>query len=601
MVCFAYNRSYPDRVALPPPPKPYYLTFWLRLCCAVPLWFICPSLPAANQTWCNPLDLNYQYNTEQKQISYRSGADPVIINHQREYFLFGTIANGYWHSKNLRDWQHFKPAGWPVRDMVAPAALSAKGKLFLFPSTYEQRPIYLLDHPAGRLTEFKADLPLLPGAPGPWDPALFHDESTGRWFIYFGSSNFYPLYGIALDEKFSYQGVAREMIPLKPDLHGWERFGRDHRDTIKPFIEGAWMTHHAGKYYLQYAAPGTEYNVYANGTYVGTDPMGPFTYASNNPVAYKPGGFMTGAGHGNTFQDIHGNYWNTGTPWIAVNYNFERRISMFPAGFDAEGLMFANARFADFPHFVPTNKWSNKDALFTGWMLLSYRKPATATSVRYPYAAANLTDENPRTFWLSASNTPGERATVDLGYPCEVRAVQINFTDYRSGLFTNTTNVYTAFRLHHSLDGKTWSLLSDLSQERRDRPNAYLEMPEVVRTRFIQYEHLHVGSPNLAISDIRVFGLGAGETPRTPARLQVRRDADPRNAIVSWEEVPGTVGYNVLWGIEPGKLYQTYQVFADQGTTLDIRALTVGQKYSFAIESFNERGVSKVSGPVPVE
>src|SRR5207249_11735032 len=146
--------------------------------------------------------------------------------------------------------------------------------------------------------------------------------------------NFSPLYGIELDyaKQLNYRGTAHEWIALYPEQHGWERFGRDHRDTIKPFIEGATMTKHRGKYYLQYAAPGTEYNVYANGTYVGDSPLGPFTYAPYNPIAYKPGGFVRGAGHGNTFQDNFGNYWNTGTPWVAVNWNFERRIAMFPAG-----------------------------------------------------------------------------------------------------------------------------------------------------------------------------------------------------------------------------------------------------------------------------
>jgi hypothetical protein len=55
------------------------------------------------------------------------------------------------------------------------------------------------------------------------------------------------------------------------------------------------------------------------------------------------------------------------------------------------------------------------------------------------------------------------------------------------------------------------------------------------------------------------------------------------------------VGYNILWGIEPGKLYQCYQVFADQQAKLEIRALTIGQGYSFAIETFNENGVSERS------
>src|SRR5688572_8918393 len=281
------------------------------------------------------------------------------------------------------------------------------------------------------------------------------------------------------------------------------------------------MTKHRGRYYLQYAAPGTEYNVYANGTYVADHPLGPFTYSPNNPVSYKPGGFVTGAGHGNTFQDNHGNFWNTGTPWIAVNYNFERRIAMFPAGFDSDGVMYANIRFGDFTHYVPARKWQNKDELFTGWMLLSYRKPASATSVRYPFAAANVTDENPRTFWLADTNRPRERITVDLDHACEIRAVQVNFTDYRSGLFESGTNVYTQFRLRRSLDGKTWTPMADLANERRDRPNAYVELPKPARARYVQYEHVHVGSPNLAISDIRVFGTGEDDIPIAPAGIRV--------------------------------------------------------------------------------
>ncbi len=71
-----------------------------------------------------------------------------------------------------------------------------------------------------------------------------------------------------------------------------------------------------------------------------------------------------------------------------------------------------------------------------------------------------------------------------------------------------------------------------------------------------------------------------------------------RNAFISWEEMPGAVGYNILWGIKDDKLYQTYQVFADQGSKLELRALTIDQDYSFAIESFNETGVSKASQPV---
>ena len=64
--------------------------------------------------------------------------------------------------------------------------------------------------------------------------------------------------------------------------------------------------------------------------------------------------------------------------------------------------------------------------------------------------------------------------------------------------------------------------------------------------------------------------------------------------------MPGAVGYNVRWGIAPTKLYQTYQRFADEGTTLELRALDVGQQYWAAIESFDENGVSRLSETVPV-
>ena len=85
-----------------------------------------------------------------------------------------------------------------------------------------------------------------------------------------------------------------------------------------------------------------------------------------------------------------------------------------------------------------------------------------------------------------------------------------------------------------------------------------------------------------------------------PSGLSARRDRDERNAIISWGAVPGAVGYNLRWGISPAKLYQTYQRFADQGTTLELRALTVGQAYWVAIESFDENGVSTLSPAVPI-
>ena len=117
------------------------------------------------------------------------------------------------------------------------------------------------------------------------------------------------------------------------------------------------------------------------------------------------------------------------------------------------------------------------------------------------------------------------------------------------------------------------------------------------QVRYVRYQHVYVAAPQLAISDLRVFGRGPGQPPSAPSQVTVRRDQDRRNAFISWTPQPGLVGYNVRWGIAPNKLYQTYQVWADHQGPLEIRALNLPQGYSFAVEAFNESGVSSL-GPV---
>ncbi|AQG78186.1 family 43 glycosylhydrolase [Spirosoma montaniterrae] len=584
------------------------------------------------RTYCNPMDISYRYNFEQmnERVSYRSGADPVIINHKGEYYLFVTIQGGWWHSKDLSNWRYVVPDKWPMEDMCAPAALSVRDTLYLFQSTFEQRPIFISTEPEkGKLKFYNRWLPRLPKDIGPWDPALFHDPDTDKWYMYWGSSNVYPIFGAELDKsrKLTYAGnnpaeAYKAMFWLDPYKHGWERFGPNHSDPFKPFTEGAWMTKYNGKYYLQYGAPGTEYNVYGNGTYVGKDPLGPFEYAPYNPIAYKPGGFATGCGHGNTFQDNYGNYWNTGTTWIGVNWGMERRIVMNPAGFDKDDQMHVNTRFGDYPHYLPTGKWTNRDELFTGWMLLNYRKPVTASSTLATaptdtVTADRVADENPRTFWVAGQNKSGETLTTDLGAEADIRAVQVDYFDYKLDIFDSDSTVYTQFKILTSLDGKRWETVADLTKEpKKDHACAYVEISvradgKPVRARYVRYEHVYTAGKHLSINAFRVFGTGTGKAPATPPGLTVKRQKDQRNADISWGKVPGATGYNIRWGIAPDKLYQTYQFFHDQAgprsahhdtaSPFELRALNVGVPYYFAIEAFNENGVSALSEVVSGE
>jgi xylan 1,4-beta-xylosidase len=583
------------------------------------------SASAQKRTTINPVDLDYRYNFEQinEGVSYRTGADPAIVNHQGVYYLFLTLADGYWRSTDLIDWQFVTPSRWPMQGIVAPAAWSDGTRIILQPSMMEPGAILSSSAPdTGKLDFWVRRMPPIPGSVdkdpaqmkpgevprGPWDPALFKDED-GQWYLYWGSSNVFPMYGQKItfsDGKLTYQTHPEPMLSLDPAKHGWERFGQDHCACWTPgkpspsYMEGAWMTKVGGTYYLQYGAPGTEFNVYANGVYTSDSPLGPFHYAPYNPVAYRPGGFAEGAGHGSTFQDNFGNWWNSGTSWIGYNWGMERRIVIHPAKFEADGQMEVSTRFGDFPRFVPTTKVSDPDRLFAGWMLLSYRKPAVASSTMGEFAADRVTDEDPRTFWVAAANTPGQTLTVDLGKIDTVRAVQVNFADYQSGRFADAPDIYTEFELQQSLDGRTWGPLARTEPPRRDRTNAYFELASPVRARFIRYVHGHVGGANLAISDIRIFGNDDGRPPATPSGLSAARHADQRDATIRWARVPGAVGYNLRFGIRPDRLTLTHQLWADElgnGKTLDkeLRSLNVGVPYWVAVESFNESGVSKLS------
>jgi len=224
---------------------------------------------AQQRTYANPIDIDYRYNFEQQNqgISYRSGADPVIVVQRGKYYLFETIGDGYWESSDLGIWRHITPTRWPLLDVVAPAVLAVRDTIYLLPSTTSPLPILMLTEPAsGRVEFYNRLLPWLPLAraqeanvlakpdsvqPGPWDPQFFYDADTDRWFLYWNSSNAYPLHAIELDKskRLAYKGTPKWLFGLQPELHGWERFGQDHRDTtIHPFIEGSWMTKHGGRY-----------------------------------------------------------------------------------------------------------------------------------------------------------------------------------------------------------------------------------------------------------------------------------------------------------------------------------------------------------------
>lgn len=548
-------------------------------------------------TYCNPLNIDYTYMiyNAHKDISYRSGADPAVVEFRGEYYMFVTRSHGYWHSYDLQNWHFIEPQNWYFEGSNAPAA-----------HNYKDSVLYVTGNPSGHMSVLYTDNP----KKGDWkavpsilndlqDPDLFIDDD-GQAYMFWGSSNVYPIRGRKLnkDKRFIADEEIVPLFNLNAKVHGWERFGENHSDTLLAgYMEGPWLTKHNGKYYMQYGAPGTEFNVYGDGVYVADNPLGPYKYQKHNPVSYKPGGYMNGAGHGSTVIGPGGHYWHFATMDYSVNMNWERRLCMFPTYFDKDGIMYTDSRFGDYPRYAPSV--AGKHGKFRGWMLLSYNKPVSVSSVGYGSSAKSLTDEVAKTAWIAAANDDTQWVIVDLEELAEMYAVQINYADYKSDMYGRIPGLKHQYLLEGSIDGKEWFTLVDKSKSYKDTPNDYVELDKPVKVRYVKYKNVEVPTPYLSISEIRVFGKGLGKAPSKVKKVVLDRQVDRRDVLVSWKSVDNAQGYHVIWGIAPDKLYSSWMVYGD--TELLLKSLSTDQDYYFTIEPFNENGVGMRSEVIYLE
>jgi xylan 1,4-beta-xylosidase len=556
-------------------------------------------------TYCNPINLDYGYTpipNFSEQGRHRATADPVIVNYKGDYYLFSTNQWGYWWSSDLSNWKFvsksfLRPEHKVYDDLCAPSVWIQGDTMLVFGSTYARNfPIWMSTNPKGN--EWKEAVSNFDI--GGWDPAHFVDDD-GRLYMYNGSSNVYPLYGVELNRKtFDPIGTRKELLLLKPDRYGWQRFGEYLDNTfLDPFMEGAWVTKHNKKYYLQYGAPATEFSGYADGVAVGTTPLGPFEHQSL-PLSWKAGGFARGAGHGATFQDNWKNYWHVSTMVIAVKNNFERRIGIWPTGFDKDNVMYTNTAFGDYPHYLPTKAADHLKSRFTGWMLLNYNKPVQVSSTLGGYQANNAVDESIRTYWSAASAKSGEWIQSDLGTVSTVHAVQINYADQDATFLGKQQGIYHQYQLMYSLDGKTWKMLADKSKNKTDVPHDYLELDQPVKARFIKLINLHMPTGKFAISGLRVFG-NANIAKPTPVKdfLILRTESDKRSAWIRWRTNNDTYAYNIYMGTSPDKLYNCIMIYG--ANEYWYKGMDKEKPYYFRIEALNENGRSEMSPIIKAE
>ena len=567
----------------------------------------------------NPLSIPYQFQHYNKQAS-RESADPTLIYFKGRYYLFASMSGGFYYSDDMLHWDwHENRELTPFR--YAPDVRQVGDWLIFSSSDRDPSAIYRSKDPLSDDFEKLSE-------PFPfWDPNTFQDED-GRVYFYWGCANTTPIYGQEFDpETMTPIGEKKELIFGNTAEHGWERPDYPGRPKEqgkegfamrlfrlymhlsgadkKPFIEGAFMNKWNGRYYLQYAAPGTELATYGDGVYVGDSPLGPFTYQAHNPFSSKPGGFITGAGHGSTIEDEHGNLWHASTMRISVNANFERRLGLFPAGLDSDGILFCNQNFADYPLEIPEGKF-DPQSIKPRWMLLSYKKRAVASSYREGHEPGLALDEDIRSCWC-AKGSAGEWYRLDLGDVYEVHGIQLSFADVdvpmlevdkslRSNVYTSNRYIdpdptlRTRYLLEGSADGSDWFVLTDKRSAETNLPHDYLEL-DGVKLRFVRVtaEKLPYDEP-FALSGLRVFGRGNCAAPEAVTAFDASRP-DAMTAKLSWKAADRAIGYNVRYGISPDKLYSSHLVCGR--TEVLLTMLNAGQSCYAAVDAFGEGGVTE--------
>ena len=526
--------------------------------------------------------------------NYREAADPVATIYNDRYYLFVSKSDGYWSSDDMQHWKHIRTNVLPM-DLYAPTCMVYNNELYWM--TSDLNSLWKTSNPEDGnawqlVTDKLTPYPDNPDRTG-HDPDLLLDDD-GRVYLYWGCSNVDDIMGIELDPNNHFKAIGQPvtLITHQQNVIGWER-PSDKNDVEKPgYNEGASMLKYKGRYYLQYAAPGTEFDSYGDGLYIGDSPLGPFKKADYLPISVKPGGWMTGAGHGDTFQDKYGNYWHVASTVIAQRHMFERRIGFFPVVFTQKDNMYALTDLSDRPYELPKGKTDFlKNPIWTNWMDLTIGKTATASSEIEGKEAGKAADRTIKTWWSAKTGNAGEWLQMDLGKIYPIEAVQTNFADEAFPLQSlGNPFVPYKYKIEASENGTTWTLIADKSANDVTNPHSLVVLDKAVAARYVKITNLSELPGKFSLFDLRVFGTDNGDRPAAIKEFQVERTADRRTATISWQPVPGAQGYFVHWGTDPDELYAACEVL-EPSVTLGLFSADVD--YYFRVDSFNESGITR--------
>ena len=244
-------------------------------------------------------------------------ADPTIFKDNGTYYLFGTSqgsltnkGNGFlvYTSTDLQEWEG--PIG--NTDGFALKDANAFGDTgFWAPQLFKRNNTYFMAYTANeKIAMATSDSPLGPftnnGNPisetNQIDPFVFTDDDGTNYLYHVRLTNGNRIFVAEMNDDL--QTIKDETLTeIITATEPWENTA----NASWPVAEGPTVLKFDGLYYLFYSTNDFRNPDYAVGYATATNPMGPWTKATNNPIIHGNMVGENGAGHGDVFYDNQGN------------------------------------------------------------------------------------------------------------------------------------------------------------------------------------------------------------------------------------------------------------------------------------------------------
>jgi hypothetical protein len=396
-------------------------------------------------------------------------ADPSIIRHEGEWFVYATIdpwgadTLGLWRSRDFRNWT-FETPNWPTKAAAtsptsgkskvwAPSVVKGRdGRFWMYVSVGNEVWVGVADHPAGPWRDANGGKPLIPRNYRPGlhmiDAEAFIDED-GQAYLYWGSG-------------LNWVNGHCFVVKLKPDM---VTFDGEPRDVTPPhYFEAPFMMKRGGRYFLTYSWGNTTKDTYQLRYAVGDSPLGPFTEPSDQPLlATDKGKDIISPGH-------HAVFSASGKDYVL----YHRQALPFPQVGDTVLRQIAVDRLyvsGDRLRVVPTLQGA--DIPGTASRRSGRRAPLlTASGERgEAYRAAAAGDDNYATGWQSGPGAAWLQA--DFGSVRDIPA---------SLLRPGFPDQPLRFAVEASVDGRTWRAVAAETTGQ----GSPIAVPGVGRARYVR-------------------------------------------------------------------------------------------------------------------